>query len=315
MAINFSSNGVNSLLNNNSKGMKIRHIPFEDLVPNTNNDFEITQIESLAVSIEDVGLRQPLEVKELADNKYMIVGGERRYTAIKSLIEKGIDKYEEIPCIVVDIKAIDLPISDEAKELYALTTTNAEQREFTDHDLMVMVRNLKTVYTEMKANGVELQGRQRDMIAGELQISSRQVQRYEYIDKNLNAEFKQDFKDDKIPLTVAVEVAHLTQDEQSEFKKEVEEKNQITKKDVENFVEKKGKLSRAKELDNELIHNEYIKDNNEFKEIYNQLKDIYNQTKDPVVFDKAQYKTIILEVEKIAKSLDKIDKTLEAQKS
>ena len=76
---------------------------------------------------------------------------------------EGNTQYDLVPCIVVDVQGIDLPLSDELKELYVLTTTNAEQREKTDYDLMLQVQNLSRIYTELKAAGYPLRGRQRDM--------------------------------------------------------------------------------------------------------------------------------------------------------
>ena len=53
----------------------------------------------------------------------------------------------------MDVQSIDLPLSDELKELYVLTTTNAEQREKSDYDVMLKVQNLRRLYSELKAAG------------------------------------------------------------------------------------------------------------------------------------------------------------------
>lgn len=72
----FSAAGVNGLLNNTSKSkMKITMIPYEDIMRNEKNHYSIEDIESLAASISDVGLREPLEVKPLDDGQYMLIGG------------------------------------------------------------------------------------------------------------------------------------------------------------------------------------------------------------------------------------------------
>ena len=222
----FSAAGVNGLLNNTSKSkMKITMIPYEDIMRNEKNHYSIEDIESLAASISDVGLREPLEVKPLDDGQYMLIGGERRYTAIGQLRAEGNTQYDLVPCIVVDVQGIDLPLSDELKELYVLTTTNAEQREKTDYDLMLQVQNLSRIYTELKAAGYPLRGRQRDMIADKLGISPTQVQRYSSINKNLDEDLKEDFKEGKMPLTVASAAAALPN--------LTSEKEEITQKDVD----------------------------------------------------------------------------------
>lgn len=230
----FSAAGVNGLLNNTSKSkMKITMIPYEDIMRNEKNHYSIEDIESLAASISDVGLREPLEVKPLDDGQYMLIGGERRYTAIGQLRAEGNTQYDLVPCIVVDVQGIDLPLSDELKELYVLTTTNAEQREKTDYDLMLQVQNLSRIYTELKAAGYPLRGRQRDMIADKLGISPTQVQRYSSINKNLDEDLKEDFKEGKMPLTVASAAAALPKEKQAALKDLTSEKEEITQKDVD----------------------------------------------------------------------------------
>ena len=230
----FSSAGINNLLNNSSKSrMKITMIPYEDIVRNKHNHYSIEDIESLAASISDVGLREPLEVKALDDDRYMLIGGERRYTAIGQLRAEGSTRYDLVPCIVVDVQSIDLPLSDELKELYVLTTTNAEQREKTDYDLMLQVQNLSRIYTELKAAGYPLRGRQSDMIADKLGISPTQVQRYSSINKHLDEDLKEDFKEGKMPLTVASAAAALPKEKQAALKDLTSEKEEITQKDVD----------------------------------------------------------------------------------
>lgn len=217
----FSSAGINNLLNNSSKSrMKITMIPYEDIVRNEHNHYSIEDIESLAASISDVGLREPLEVKALDDDRYMLIGGERRYTAIGQLRAEGSTRYDLVPCIVMDVQSIDLPLSDELKELYVLTTTNAEQREKSDYDVMLQVQNLRRIYSELKAAGHPLRGRQRDLIAETLGISATQVQRYSSIDKNLSEELKQEFRDGKMALTVAGSAAALSREQQAALREQ-----------------------------------------------------------------------------------------------
>lgn len=230
----FSSAGINNLLNNSSKSrMKITMIPYEDIVRNEHNHYSIEDIESLAASISDVGLREPLEVKALDDDRYMLIGGERRYTAIGQLRAEGSTRYDLVPCIVMDVQSIDLPLSDELKELYVLTTTNAEQREKSDYDVMLQVQNLRRIYSELKAAGHPLRGRQRDLIAETLGISATQVQRYSSIDKNLSEELKQEFRDGKMALTVAGSAAALSREQQAALREQTAGKPEITQNDVD----------------------------------------------------------------------------------
>ena len=58
-------------------------------------------------------------VTKLEDDSYMLLGGERRITAIDKLIEDpNVQEWNEdtlIPCVIKNLEEIDLPLSDEAK--------------------------------------------------------------------------------------------------------------------------------------------------------------------------------------------------------
>ena len=78
------------LLSNVSKEtikMELTQIPREKIQKNPKNKYSIKGIDSLAESIRVYGLGEPLNVKELPDGNYMLLGGERRITAIDQLID------------------------------------------------------------------------------------------------------------------------------------------------------------------------------------------------------------------------------------
>ena len=64
--------------------------------PRTN--FDIKEIDNLVVSIKELGIIQPITVREIDYDKYEIISGERRYRASK------IANLDSIPCF---IKAVD----------------------------------------------------------------------------------------------------------------------------------------------------------------------------------------------------------------
>lgn len=239
--LDFSGAGVNDLLNMASRGgMKITMVPFEDILPNERNHYTIEQIEALALSIADIGLRQPLEVKPEDENgKFVLIGGERRYTAIKMLLDQGDTRYQTVPCIISNPLDLDLPLSDESKELYALTTTNATQRIKTDHETMIEVENLRRIFAELKENGYTGSGRLRDLIAETLKISASQVQRLDFISRNLSPDLLEEFAEGKLPTTVAEAAAKLPEEKQAAVKKAAKGKKEITQKDVDRIAAQK----------------------------------------------------------------------------
>ncbi len=308
----FSSAGINNLLNNSSKSrMKITMIPYEDIVRNEHNHYSIEDIESLAASISDVGLREPLEVKALDDDRYMLIGGERRYTAIGQLRAEGSTRYDLVPCIVVDIQSIDLPLSDELKELYVLTTTNAEQREKTDYDLMLQVQNLNRIYNELRAVGYPLRGRQRDMIADKLGISPTQVQRYSSINKHLDEDLKKDFKEGKMPLTVASAAAALPKEKQAALKDLTAEKEVITQKDVDQVASVTSSCS-PQEIKKE-VNQEKVTVNTDFLQgLEGQVKDLqYNLSNGGISVSLDQKVRLRRLMDTAVKALNQIQKIVE----
>ena len=89
-----------SYLNKLPSGTMIEELPSEKIIPNPENprkNFEQTSIQELAQTIEKHGLLQPILVQK-KDDFYVVISGERRLRALKSL------GYKTIPCVV---KALD----------------------------------------------------------------------------------------------------------------------------------------------------------------------------------------------------------------
>lgn len=183
---------------------KIQHIPFEKLLTmDEEHGFSLDGIEELAASIADIGLEQNLVVEDKGDGTYGILTGRRRYYAIKLLLEKGNTKYSTVPCVVKKLSDIDLPLDDETKRIYAIVTTNAEQRKPTAADTAEMIRKLNVVYGALEAAGAKPKGRRREYIAAELNVSPAAVGKYEYVEKNADNETKEALKNGDIGLSEA----------------------------------------------------------------------------------------------------------------
>ena len=94
--------GLDALFEDNSLEAKenIRHVRLTDVEPNKNQprkDFDDAQIQTLADSINEYGLISPIIVRPIADERYQIVAGERRWRACKMA---GVT---EIPIIIKDL--------------------------------------------------------------------------------------------------------------------------------------------------------------------------------------------------------------------
>lgn len=62
----------------------INEIPLEEISVNPNQprrDFDEEALQELAASISEIGIIQPITLRQLSDNSYQIIAGERRYRA------------------------------------------------------------------------------------------------------------------------------------------------------------------------------------------------------------------------------------------
>lgn len=225
------------LINQESIMMQIYNIPRNKLCVNPKNDYSIKGIKSLATSIHTYGMKAPLDVKKLPDGNYMLLGGERRLAAIDLLIEsKEIPEWNEytlIPCVISDPNKINLPLSEENKELFAIISTNMEARKYSDGDKMKEVECWEKIIKELRDNGVEYfnprdfmeedeEGRGNDLItkddAPQIQIKGKrtmevleetaklshgQLQKFTNVKKNAVPELLDAVKDDKVSVAVA----------------------------------------------------------------------------------------------------------------
>lgn len=82
------------------EAQKIIQIPIDKIIPNPNQPrkfFNQSALEELAESIKTFGVIQPIQVRELGEDIYELVAGERR---LRASLLAGI---EEIPCLIVTL--------------------------------------------------------------------------------------------------------------------------------------------------------------------------------------------------------------------
>ena len=98
---------------------KSQNIDIEDIIKNPKNKYEITNIDELANSILNDGLYRPLEVYKTDDDLYMLLGGERRFTALQKLYQEGLID-SDIPCLIYNSP------NDDISERLQLITSYAQ---------------------------------------------------------------------------------------------------------------------------------------------------------------------------------------------
>lgn len=206
---------------NVSDRSSIQQIPAAQLRVNAlNQAMSMDDLAPLKDSIAEIGLQQPLVVtRDQPDDSgaptYRILSGHRRFRALCELQDEKRIPYNLIPCIVKDLDQVELPISTEAKEKYAISTTNIENRTQTFSDRVALMHMMIDVYRELKAvRAPETIDGRRAFLAKRLKLSGTQIQDLLYIDKNIVPEGRALLDDGQMTLTTALALAHLPPDAQ-----------------------------------------------------------------------------------------------------
>ena len=221
-----------------------------------NEGISIYNIEELADSIADVGLVNAIVLRQKEDGRYRIVAGERRYTAILSLIEDGRWKKDRpIKASLFDPGRIDLPLTDEEKEDYVRATENAEQRNKTDGDKLIQMRKLMKIYEKLRENGAISNVKTRALLAADMKMAPSHAAQFMKVDAKGSDELIDAVLDNKVSVSAASTIAGLPKENQKEIiERALEEKTddkKITPKELENAQQKIKKESapRAEEAE------------------------------------------------------------------
>jgi|GEM_PF-2114929 len=251
---------LKDLMSEQSKAEVVEAIQFKvvmidrhKIIPSPKNKYSLSGIEELAESIELLGLLHNLVVRPINDSgKYELVSGERRYSAMNMLAEKGVSGYEKFPC-KIERESVD--IFNELKLIFA----NKTARELTDYERTYQTKRIKEILTELRSNGKDLSGRTRDIIASLLKVSPAQVGIMERIDNNLSEEFKDEFKSGHLNITTAYEISKLDHDTQDVIlevhTKGVPITSKIVKEKAKEITQKKAKPQQEK-------HDDFAKSSN-----------------------------------------------------
>lgn len=256
------------LLSDISKGtvvMDVVNIPRDQIQKNPNNHYSISGIESLAESIKQYGLLQPLHVME-TENGYRLLGGERRLTAIDTLIkDDAVSDWTEdtlIPCVVKDAEDVKLDLSPENKERYAIITSNREQRAYTDGDRYMEIQEWKKIIDELRSkgieyiNGVDEEGKEkkvgikgektRDILAQTTGMSRGQINNFETVHNSGTDKLKDALLQGKISVSTAAKAAKdLTDEEQDGIAEAVEKGDKVSPADIAAQAKKEYVLTQT----------------------------------------------------------------------
>lgn len=211
-------------------------LPLAQLRPSKLNEgVSEDEIDSLKESIRNIGLTDNLVVSK-KDDHYEILAGHRRYKALTQLVEEGNTRFTEIECKVVNLNAIDLPVSDELKEKYIHATTNTEARKMTTQDQIIFQKALEEVYNAMKEQGVDI-GSKRDFIAEKSGLSVRTISTNNMIDTKVSDDLKQYFQENGEPSKNQLKrIAKYSKKRQEKLLAYLQEKHALGEDMTESFM-------------------------------------------------------------------------------
>lgn len=239
---------ITDVLNNNSKaGMDkspkasfpTKDISIFKMYRNEANFYDVNDIEDLASKILISGLMQNLSIvyDPTEKGEYRIIGGERRWEALKLLVSKGYKDFEFATC---QIRAQ----TNQQEEEIELIISNSHRVKSTKETLEEAQR-LKENLEYLRDNNISIKGydlnsgRLRDIVASMLQTNKTKIGQIDNINKNLIPEFLEETKKERISFSAADKIAGMPEEEQKQLLEKYRETGELTYTEVKELKESK----------------------------------------------------------------------------
>ena len=235
--------GINDILNAKTKaagqqaqteGYKEIYLsPYEVKAAQENTHQKLEGIEELADSFLHVGQEQPTVLARV-NGEYRIIDGHRRNAANILNLERGHKEYEKVLYRFMDMS--------EAMYELRLLAGNGYTQELTAYEKTRLVERTKAALIRAKEeDGLEIQGKMRDLVAAMINESSTNVARMDAINNNATPEIKEQLKEGNLGITAAYEAAKLDEDEQKEIAEKAAAGENVRAKEIaEKVAEKKA---------------------------------------------------------------------------
>lgn len=226
--------GINDILNAKTKAAgqqaqtedykEICLSPYEVKDAQENTHQKLEGIEELADNFLTVGQEQPTVLARV-NGEFRIIDGHRRNAANIFNLERGYKEYEKIKYRYKDMS--------EAMYELRLLAGNGYTQELTAYEKVRLVERTKAALIRAKEeDGLEIQGKMRDLIAAMVQESSTNVARMENINNNATQAVKEQLKEGNLGLTAAYEAAKLEPEEQDDIAERAAAGENVRAKDI-----------------------------------------------------------------------------------
>lgn len=263
-----------------------------ELIPSEDNFYSTEELEGLMFTIALLGVLQPLLVIP-CEGGYRIKAGHRRRLACMALVEKGMEQFRYVPCVIKneqeDGAATILNGADaggkEENELDTilerLTLIMANSfRDKSDWEKMEEALQQEALIEELRKI-IKVTGRTRtilrDMTGGKLKEA--QMGRYKNIKNNLCPELMEEFKAKNINVSVANEVAGLSKEYQQQAFLILQGNRALTLPDVKKLKELED---AAKQIQGQIEWQEWQQEAQEDKAEEQGQEDDQEPEKDPL---------------------------------
>jgi len=140
-------------------GQTIQNIALDKISPNKNQPrkkFAEEDLQDLVDSIKDYGVLQPILLKKIAEERYELIAGERRFQACKRL------KLKEIPAIIRDVS--------ELESLELAIIENIQRQNLSPIEEALAYHNLTVVHNYTQEQVAKRIGKSRSHIANSLRM-------------------------------------------------------------------------------------------------------------------------------------------------
>lgn len=236
---------------------RTKDINIKKLYSNDKNFYSVTDIEPLAQKILLVGLIENLEVvHDPCDRgEYRITAGERRWRALKLLVEQGYTDFEMVTC------QIQTPASAD-EEMLRLIIAN-DYRNKTVADILEEEKQLKDILQRMKQEGRTIKGykldsgRLRDVIAKMLQMPATKIAQIESINKHLIPEFAEELKKGRLTFSAAYMISGMNEETQAEMLERYQE-NGLTYKEVKEIKQEQEEKAAAEQIEGQMNIDQFV---------------------------------------------------------
>ncbi len=195
-----------------------------DVKPSESNFYSQENIEELADSFLAVGQQQPTVLARV-NGEFCIVSGHRRNLANIKNLERGYREYEKVRYLYKDMTPAMLELS--------LLMGNALNRELSPWEKTQQAQRLKEALIRARdEDGLEIQGKLRDMVADLMNESSSGIARMDRIHNHAVPEIQEEFRKGNLNISAAYEASKLPEKEQKAIAKAVAEEGGMKAKEV-----------------------------------------------------------------------------------